>query len=123
MVAIDVLKRGGSAIDAAVAANLMQGLVEPMSNGIGGDLFAIIWDPAKKKLIGYNGSGRSSEGFSLEQMTAAAAQVKAAAGGGAAADDDGQVETFIPGEGPLSVTVPGAVQVSALLTVAYSPRR
>eukprot|EP01050_Picozoa_sp_SAG11_P000456 SAG11_NODE_13_length_26388_cov_67.360341_28_plen_194_part_00 len=51
MVAIDVMKRGGSAVDAAVAANLVQGLVEPMSNGIGGDLFAILYDPKTKKLV------------------------------------------------------------------------
>ena len=60
-VAIDVMKRGGSAIDAAVAANLVQGLVEPMSNGIGGDVFAVVWDPKTRKLVGYNGSGRSSK--------------------------------------------------------------
>jgi gamma-glutamyltranspeptidase/glutathione hydrolase len=111
MVATDIMKRGGSAIDAAVAANLMQGLVEPMSNGIGGDVFAIIWDPKKKKLVGYNGSGRSSKRFSLEQMREASARVAASGSDGeATGDDDGQVETYIPGQGPLSVTVPGAVQ-------------
>lgn len=111
MVAIDMMKRGGSAIDAAVAANLVQGLVEPMSNGIGGDVFAIIYDPKKKKLVGYNGSGRSSKTFSLRQMREAAARVAASGSGSeATGDDDGQVETYIPGQGPLSVSVPGAVQ-------------
>ena len=110
MVAIDIMKRGGSAIDAAVAANLVQGLVEPMSNGIGGDVFAIIFDPKKKRLVGYNGSGRSSKSFSLEQMREAATRVAASDSLHATGDDDGQVETAIPGQGPLSVSVPGAVQ-------------
>ena len=111
MVAIDIMKRGGGAIDAAVAANLMQGLVEPMSNGIGGDVFAIIWDPRKRKLVGYNGSGRSSKRFSLEHMRAASARVAAAADSAGGAAPGGEGETlYIPGEGPLSVTVPGAMQ-------------
>jgi gamma-glutamyltranspeptidase/glutathione hydrolase len=61
-IAIDVLKKGGSAVDAAIAANAALGLMEPVSNGIGGDLFAIVWDPKTKKLYGYNGSGRSAKG-------------------------------------------------------------
>src|SRR5215510_5202027 len=58
-IALDVLKKGGSAVDAAIAANAALGLMEPVSNGIGGDLFAIVWDPRTGKLYGYNGSGRS----------------------------------------------------------------
>jgi gamma-glutamyltranspeptidase/glutathione hydrolase len=58
-VALDVLKAGGNAIDAAIAANAMEGVVEPHMNGIGGDLFAIVWDAKTKKLYGLNGSGRS----------------------------------------------------------------
>jgi hypothetical protein len=103
MAAVDMLKKGGSAVDAGIAANLMIGLVEPMMNGIGGDLFAIIWDPKTKKIVGYNGSGRSGKGFSLEQMRAAALDL-------AGEDDEGQPEAFVPYEGPLSVTVPGAVR-------------
>jgi len=60
-VAIDVLKAGGSAVDAAIAANAALGLMEPTGNGIGGDIFFIIWDPETEKLYGYNGSGRSPQ--------------------------------------------------------------
>ena len=56
-VALDVMKAGGSAMDAAIAANAALGLMEPTGNGIGGDLFAIVWDPKTGKLHGYNGSG------------------------------------------------------------------
>src|SRR6187401_2322374 len=58
-VALDILKQDGTALDAAIAANAMLGLVEPMSCGIGGDIFAIVWDAKSGKLHGLNGSGRS----------------------------------------------------------------
>ena len=67
-VAIDILKAGGSALDGAIAANAALGLMEPTGNGIGGDIFFIIWDPDSKQLYGYNGSGRSPMGRSLEQL-------------------------------------------------------
>ncbi len=92
MVAIDILKRGGSAVDAAIAANATLGLMESPSCGIGGDLFAIVWDPKTKKLYGLNASGRSPAGRTL-------AQLKAKLGD----------KTLIPKYGTLSVTVPGAV--------------
>ena len=53
-IGLDVLKKGGTAVDAAIAANAALGLMEPVSNGLGGDLFAIVWDPKTKKLYGYN---------------------------------------------------------------------
>ena len=54
-VALDVMKAGGSAVDAAIAANAALGLMEPTGNGIGGDLFAIVWDPRSQRLHGYDG--------------------------------------------------------------------
>ena len=90
--AIDILKDGGSAIDAAIAANAVLGLVEPFACGIGGDLFAIVWDPATKALHGLNASGRSPQGLSADKMRALTA-------------DTGSIPVF----GPLAVSVPGAV--------------
>jgi len=69
-VAIDILKRGGTAVDAAIAANAALGLMEPVSCGIGGDLFAIVWDPQTRKLYGLNGSGRSPLGRNLPKLLA-----------------------------------------------------
>lgn len=66
--ALDVLRTGGSAIDAAIAANAMLGLIEPTGNGIGGDIFVIVWDPRTQQLYGYNGSGRSPRGLSFAEM-------------------------------------------------------
>src|SRR5262245_8819797 len=79
-VGIDILKRGGSAVDAAIAANATLGLMEPVSNGIGGDLFAIVWDPKTKKLYGYNGSGHSAKGRDLAAMIAKVKAVDAKLG-------------------------------------------
>lgn len=101
-IAIDVLQAGGSAVDAAVAANAALGLMEPTGNGIGGDLFAIVWDPETKRLHGYNGSGRSPMGRSLDELRAAITAMKAEG-----KIPDGYVG--IPSHGSLSVTVPGAV--------------
>ena len=101
-VALDVLKQGGTAADAAIAANAALGLMEPTGNGIGGDIFFIVWDPKSRQLYGYNGSGRSPKGQSLEQLNAHIAQLKAQ--GKLPADAEG-----IPSHGPLPVTVPGTV--------------
>src|SRR5687767_9079086 len=68
--AIDILKQGGSAVDAAIAANAVLGVVEPMSCGIGGDLFAIVWDSKSAKLHGLNASGRSPGSLSLAVLKA-----------------------------------------------------
>ena len=65
-VAIEILKQGGSAVDAAIAANATLGLVEPVSNGIGGDLYAIVWDAKTQKLHGLNASGRSPYSLTLD---------------------------------------------------------
>ena len=89
-VALQVMREGGNAIDAAIAANALLGLVEPTGNGMGGDLFAIVWDAKSKKLYGLNGSGRSPKSLSLQWFK-----------------DNGYDK--IPSHGPLPVTVPGAV--------------
>jgi gamma-glutamyltranspeptidase/glutathione hydrolase len=65
-IALEVMKQGGSAVDAAIAANAALGLMEPTGNGMGGDLFAIVWDPKTNKLYGYNGSGRSPRSLTLD---------------------------------------------------------
>ena len=65
-VGVDILKGGGNAIDAAIAANAAIGLMEPTGNGIGGDLFAIIWIDREKKLYGLNSSGRSPKNLTLD---------------------------------------------------------
>ncbi|GMM92761.1 gamma-glutamyltransferase [Qipengyuania sp. MTN3-11] len=91
-VALDILKAGGTAVDAAIAANAALGLMEPTGNGIGGDLFAIIWDPATGKLHGINGSGRSPMNQTLDQLRAKLGDAEA-----------------LPPYGPLPITVPGTV--------------
>jgi len=63
--ALDILKAGGNAIDAAIAANAVLGLVEPTGNGMGGDLFAIVWDANTRQLYGLNASGRSPRSLKL----------------------------------------------------------
>jgi gamma-glutamyltranspeptidase/glutathione hydrolase len=67
-IAVDVLKQGGSAVDAAIAANAALGLMEPTGNGLGGDLFAIVYDPETDSLYGLNASGRSPRGLSYDEM-------------------------------------------------------
>lgn len=73
-IALDVMKQGGNAIDAAIAANAFLGFGEPTGSGIGGDLFAIVWDAKNKKLVGLNASGRSPMGLSLEEMQSKAGE-------------------------------------------------
>jgi gamma-glutamyltranspeptidase / glutathione hydrolase len=91
-IAIDTLKAGGSAVDAAIGANAALGLMEPTGNGIGGDLFAIVWDPKTRKLYGLNASGRAPEGLSYEKLKTLLGDQK-----------------NMPLFGPLPITVPGAV--------------
>jgi gamma-glutamyltranspeptidase / glutathione hydrolase len=93
-IGLDILKQGGNALDAAIAANAALGLMEPTGNGIGGDLFAIVWDPKTEKLYGLNGSGRSPQGLSLSQLKQQLKQRKL---------------EQIPAFGALPVSVPGTV--------------
>jgi gamma-glutamyltranspeptidase/glutathione hydrolase len=88
--AIDILKSGGNAIDAAIAANACLGLMEPVSCGVGGDLFAIVWDAKTQKLYGLNASGRSPYNLTRDYFI-----------------DKGYKS--IPPRGPLPVSVPGCV--------------
>ncbi len=69
-IGVDVLKRGGSAVDAAIAVNAALGLMEPVSAGLGGDLFAMVWDPATGKLYGLNGSGRAPLALTPDKVPA-----------------------------------------------------
>ena len=89
-VALDILKRGGNAIDAAIAANAVLGVVEPTGCGIGGDLFALIWSADRGKLYGLNASGRSPRSLKLEYFR------------------ENKIDK-IPSYGPLPVSVPGCV--------------
>ncbi len=88
--ALDILKQGGSAVDAAIAANAVLGLMEPTGCGIGGDLFAIIWDAEGGQLHGLNASGRSPQGLEIDYFL----------------DND---YAMIPPRGVLPVSVPGTV--------------
>lgn len=89
-IALDILKQGGSAVDAAIAANAALGLMEPTGCGIGGDLFAIVWDAETEQLYGLNGSGRSPQGLTLTYFKE-------------------RGYNSIPALGPLPVSVPGCV--------------
>ena len=91
-IALDVLKSGGNAVDAAIAANAALGLMEPTGNGIGGDLYAIIYDPKTDKLYGINGSGRSPKNQTLAELKSKLGDADA-----------------LPPVGPLPVTIPGTV--------------
>ena len=89
-IALETMKKGGNAIDAAIAANAALGLMAPTGNGIGGDLFAIVWDAKSGKLHGLNASGRSPRSLTLEWFQE-------------------QGLESIPPYGPLPVSVPGTV--------------
>jgi gamma-glutamyltranspeptidase/glutathione hydrolase len=91
LTAIDVLRAGGSAVDAAIAANAALGLLEPVSSGVGGDCFVMLWDPKTRKVVGLNGSGRSPRSLSLETQRARSKN------------------GFIASFGAVSVSTPGAV--------------
>lgn len=90
-VGLEILKKGGSAVDAAIAANALLGFADPGMNGIGGDLFAIVWDAKTQRLYGLNGSGRSSKSLSFEKLKQLS--------------ESGRPRTT----GPLAVSTPGCV--------------
>jgi gamma-glutamyltranspeptidase/glutathione hydrolase len=100
VVGLDILKRGGTAVDAAIAANATLGLMEPVSNGVGGDLFAIVYSAKENKLYGINGSGRSPLGLSYEAMKSELAKLHT---------------EMIPPRGMLPISVPGCVDAWAEL--------
>jgi gamma-glutamyltranspeptidase/glutathione hydrolase len=91
LTAIETLKRGGSAVDAAVAANACLGFLEPTSCGLGGDCYVMVWDPKLNKVVGLAGSGRSPKSLSLETVRRRA------------------VNSVIPKYGAVSVSTPGAL--------------
>lgn len=91
-IALDVMKSGGNAVDAAIAANAALAFLEPMSNGLGGDLFAIVWSAQDRKLYGLNASGRAPSGLTYEELLGGLGDVQA-----------------IPRTSPYALTVPGAV--------------
>ena len=91
LTAIEILKRGGSAVDGAVAANACLGFLEPTSSGIGGDCYAMIWDPALAKVVSLAGSGRSPKSLTLEMVRARAKN------------------GVIPPLGAIAVSTPGAL--------------
>jgi gamma-glutamyltranspeptidase/glutathione hydrolase len=100
---VEALRAGGTAVDAAVAANAMLAVVYCNACGLGGDAFALVWDPADQRLHGFNGSGRSPAGLTIDAVRAA-----------------GHDE--MPARGPLPVTVPGAVDAWARLLDRFGRR-
>jgi hypothetical protein len=91
LAALDTLRKGGTAIDAAIAANACLGFLEPVSNGMGGDVFVMLWDPKAKRVVGLNGSGRSPRALTLDIQRKRAV--------------DGHIWKY----GTAAVSVPGAV--------------
>jgi gamma-glutamyltranspeptidase/glutathione hydrolase len=89
-IGLDILKKGGTAVDAAIAVNAALGLMEPTGSGIGGDLYAIVWDGKTKQLYGLNASGRSPKSLSIDYFKS-------------------KNMDKIPSFGPLPVSVPGCV--------------
>ncbi len=100
---VDALRAGGSAVDAAVAANAMLAVVYCNACGLGGDAFALVWDPVEQHLHGFNGSGRSPAALTIDAVRAA-----------------GHDE--MPPKGPLPITVPGAVDAWVQLLDRFGRR-
>ncbi|MBN1885846.1 MAG: gamma-glutamyltransferase [Candidatus Krumholzibacteriota bacterium] len=90
-IGVDILQKGGSAVDAAIAVNAALGLMEPVANGVGGDLFAIVWDAESKRLYGLNASGRAPRLLTIDEVRKRG------------------YDEYIPYTGVLPQTVPGCV--------------
>jgi gamma-glutamyltranspeptidase/glutathione hydrolase len=105
LVGVEILKKGGSAVDAAIAINAALGFLEPTANGIGGDLYAMLWDPAASKVVGIAGSGRSPRGLSLQTVRSRAKN------------------GVLPPYGAVTVTVPGTVDAWWRLHQRYGKLR
>ena len=105
LVGIEILKKGGSAVDAAIAINAALGFLEPTANGIGGDLYAMLWDPAASKVVGIAGSGRSPRGLSLDTVRSRTRN------------------GVLPPYGAVTVTVPGTVDAWWRLHQRYGKLR
>jgi gamma-glutamyltranspeptidase/glutathione hydrolase len=102
---IEILKNGGSAVDAAIAINAALGFLEPTANGIGGDLYAMLWDPGSSRVVGIAGSGRSPRGLSLKTVRSRAKK------------------GVLPPYGAVTVTVPGTVDAWWRLHQRYGKLR
>jgi gamma-glutamyltranspeptidase/glutathione hydrolase len=102
---VEILKKGGSAIDAAIAINAALGFLEPTANGIGGDLYAMLWDPAASRVVGIAGSGRSPRGLSVETVRSRTRN------------------GVLPPYGAVTVTVPGTVDAWWRLHQRYGKLR
>ena len=100
---VDALRAGGTAVDAAVAANAMLAVVYCNACGLGGDAFALVWDPGERRLHGFNGSGRSPAALTIERVRAAGHET-------------------MPQRGPLTIDVPGAVDAWAQLLDRFGRR-
>ena len=103
MAGVEALRAGGSAVDAAIAANAMLAVVYCNACGLGGDAFALVWDPADERLHGFNGSGRSPAALTIEAVR------------GAGHDS-------MPQRGPLTIDVPGAVDAWVQLLDRFGRR-
>ena len=102
---VEILKKGGSAVDAAIAINAALGFLEPTANGIGGDLYAMLWDPAASRVVGIASSGRSPRGLGIETVRSRTR--------------DG----VLPPYGAVTVTVPGTVDAWWRLHQRYGKLR
>ena len=100
---VEALRAGGTAVDAAVAANAMLAVVYCNACGLGGDAFALVWDPGERRLHGYNGSGRSPAGLTPDVVRTAGHET-------------------MPQRGPLAINVPGAVDAWAQLLERFGRR-